>query len=52
MVGVLHRHRLNAEALIKDRAKIEYLQGYVRKITEPAPPLGLKTPFDFDNSPP
>ena len=36
------------EALIKDRAKIEYLQGYVRKITEPAPPLGLKTPFDYE----
>ena len=28
------------EALIRDRAKIEYLQGYVRKITEPAG-LGL-----------
>lgn len=36
------------EALIRDRAKIDYLQGYVRKITEPAPPLGLKTPFDFE----
>ena len=24
------------EALIRDRAKIEYLQGYVRKITEPS----------------
>lgn len=31
------------EALIKDRAKIEYLQAYVRKITEPAG-LGLKAP--------
>ena len=30
------------EALIKDRAKIEYLQGYVRRITEPVPALGLK----------
>ena len=30
------------EALIRDRAKIEYLQGYVRKITEPVPALGLK----------
>ena len=29
------------EALIKDRAKIEYLQGYVRKITEPVG-LGLR----------
>ena len=29
------------EALIRDRAKIEYLQGYVRKITEPVG-LGLK----------
>ena len=32
------------EALIKDRAKIEYLQGYVRKITEPVPALGLRAP--------
>ena len=32
------------EALIKDRAKLEYLQGYVRKITEPVPALGLKAP--------
>ena len=32
------------EALIRDRAKIEYLQGYVRKITEPVPALGLKAP--------
>lgn len=32
------------EALIKDRAKIEYLQAYVRKITEPVPALGLKAP--------
>ena len=31
------------EALIRDRAKIEYLQGYVRKITEPVG-LGLKAP--------
>ena len=31
------------EALIKDRAKIEYLQGYVRKITEPVG-LRLKGP--------
>ena len=30
------------EALIKDRAKIEYLQGYVRRITEPVPALWLK----------
>ena len=29
------------EALIQDRAKIEYLQGYIRKITEPVG-LGLK----------
>ena len=29
------------EALIKDRAKIDYLQGYVRKITEPVG-LGLR----------
>ena len=29
------------EALIRDRAKIDYLQGYVRKITEPVG-LGLK----------
>ena len=29
------------EALIRDRAKIEYLQGYVRKITEPVG-LGLR----------
>ena len=29
------------EALIKDRAKIEYLQGYVRKITEPVG-MGLR----------
>ena len=29
------------EALIRDRAKIDYLQGYVRKITEPAPALKL-----------
>ena len=36
------------EALIRDRAKIEYLQGYVRKITEPAPPLGLKAPPDYE----
>ena len=36
------------EALIKDRAKIDYLQAYIRKITEPAPPLGLKTPFDYE----
>lgn len=32
------------EALIRDRAKIEYLQAYVRKITEPVPALGLKAP--------
>ena len=32
------------EALIRDRAKIEYLQGYIRKITEPVPALGLKAP--------
>ena len=32
------------EALIRDRAKIEYLQGYIRKITEPAG-LGLKAPL-------
>ena len=31
------------EALIRDRAKIEYLQGYIRKITEPVG-LGLKAP--------
>lgn len=30
------------EALIRDRAKIDYLQGYIRKITEPVPALGLK----------
>ena len=29
------------EALIRDRAKIDYLQGYIRKITEPVG-LGLK----------
>ena len=29
------------EALIRDRAKIEYLQGYIRKITEPVG-LGLR----------
>ena len=29
------------EALIRDRAKIDYLQGYIRKITEPAG-LGLR----------
>ena len=28
------------EALIRDRAKIDYLQGYIRKITEPVPALG------------
>ena len=32
------------EALIRDRAKIEYLQGYIRKITETVPALGLKAP--------
>jgi len=31
------------EALILDRAKIDYLQGYIRKITEPVG-LGLKEP--------
>ena len=31
------------EALIRDRAKIEYLQGYIRKITEPVG-LGLRAP--------
>ena len=36
------------EALIKDKAKIEYLQTNLRKITEPAPPLGLKTPPDYE----
>ncbi len=36
------------EALIRDGAKIDYLQGYIRKITEPAPPLGLKTPPDYE----
>mgnify|MGYP003412659069 CR=1 FL=1 len=36
------------EALIRDRAKIEYLQGYIRKITEPVPPLGLKAPADYE----
>lgn len=30
-------------ALIKDRAKIDYLQGYIRKITEPVG-LGLRAP--------
>ena len=35
------------EALIRDSAKIDYLQGYIRKITEPAG-LGLKTPFDYE----
>jgi len=30
------------QALIEDRAKIEYLQGYIRKITQPVPALGLK----------
>jgi len=29
------------EALIKDRAKIDYLQAYIRRITEPVPALGL-----------
>ena len=28
-------------SLIKDRAKIDYLQGYIRKITEPVG-LGLR----------
>lgn len=32
------------EALIRDRAKIDYLQAYIRKITEPVPALGLKAP--------
>ena len=32
------------EALILDRAKINYLQGYIRKITEPVPALGLRAP--------
>ena len=31
------------EALIRDRAKIDYLQGYTRKITEPVG-LGLRAP--------
>ena len=31
------------EALIRDRAKIDYLQGYIRKITEPVG-LGLRAP--------
>jgi hypothetical protein len=31
------------EALIRDRAKIEYLQGYIRKITKPVG-LGLRAP--------
>jgi prophage endopeptidase len=30
------------QALIEDRAKIEYLQGYIRSITQPVPALGLK----------
>ena len=29
--------------MIKDRAKIDYLQGYIRKITEPVG-LGLRAP--------
>ena len=32
------------EALIRDRAKIDYLQAYIRRITEPVPALGLKAP--------
>ena len=32
------------EALIRDRAKIDYLQAYFRRITEPVPALGLKAP--------
>lgn len=34
------------QALIEDRAKIEYLQGYVRSITQPVPALGLKAGAD------
>ena len=32
------------EALIEAEKKIGYLQGYIRKITEPVPALGLKAP--------